>query len=83
MNLLKCILAGLFSVILGLILVVVVLTIVITAPFAHETENVAIDFVSFSRAYHLHFLVVTACLFAFGFSWERRRLRRKPAAKKP
>ncbi len=78
MNLLKCVLAGMMSVFAGLILILIVFMTVITASAPRGNEAVSIDIVSVGRAYYPHFLAISACLFALGFSWQYVRLGKTP-----
>ena len=83
MNFVKCILAGLLSLVVGSILIVVGFLVVIAASVPHGDGSWSVDFVSVCRSFYIRCSVIAVCLFVLGFSWELRRLRMKSATTKP
>jgi len=80
----KSVLVGLLSLLIGLVLLVVGVVVVVIARSTPEGETaVAYDVVALWHHFYLPCLVVTVCIFALGFSWEYRRLKRRTAATNP
>jgi uncharacterized BrkB/YihY/UPF0761 family membrane protein len=73
----KSILAGFLSLLLAAILLWVGFAVVLAVVTPAGGEAIAIDLVSVCRASYLPCLIVIVCMFAPGFSWEYRRLKRK------
>jgi uncharacterized protein (DUF58 family) len=77
MVLVKSILAGLFSLIAGAMLLLLIIVASLTARTSPET-TVGIDIVSVTR--HSPLIWIFAVLvFSLGFHWEYRRLKLRPA----
>jgi uncharacterized BrkB/YihY/UPF0761 family membrane protein len=79
----KSVLVGLLSLLIGLVLLVVGLIVVFAALTPRGGEAIAFDVVTLWHHFYLPCLVVTVCIFALGFSWEYRRLKRRAAATNP
>ena len=83
MTFLKCVLVGLLSLIVAVIFLVVGLIVVFAALAPRGGEIIAFDVVTLWHRFYLPCLVVTVSIFALGFSWEYRRLKRRAAATNP
>jgi hypothetical protein len=75
MTLVKCVLAGLLSVVLAAILFIaaIILFVLFVLPAPSEGEAVGFDPVSMARSYPLLTFAVPAAAFTLGFLWEYRR----------
>jgi len=74
MALLKCLLAGLLSMVVVAILLVVAL-MVFVLPTAEKGTAVGFDPISMVRSWPLQALLITSLSFAMGFLWEYKRVR--------
>jgi uncharacterized BrkB/YihY/UPF0761 family membrane protein len=83
MTFVKCVLVGLLSLLVALILLVAGVMVVFAALTPRGGEAIGFDVVALWHHFYLPCLVVTACIFALGFSWEYRRLKRRTAATNP
>jgi hypothetical protein len=83
MTFVKCVLVGLLSLIVAVIFLVVGLIVVFAALTPRGGETIGFDVVTLWHHFYLHCLVVTVSMFALGFSWEYRRLKRRTAATNP
>ena len=79
----KSVLVGLLSLLIGLVLLVVGLMVVFAAMTPRGGEVIGFDVVALWHHFYLPCLVVTVCIFALGFSWEYRRLKRRAPATNP
>jgi hypothetical protein len=73
----KSILAGFLSLLVAAILFLVGMPVVLAIVMPAGGGAIAIDLVSIYRHYWLRCLIVIVCMFAPGFSWGYRRLKRK------
>ena len=73
----KSILAGFLWLIVGAILFWIGFAVVFAIVRPPGEEAAAIDVVSVCRHFYLRCLIIITSIFALGFSWEYRRLRRK------
>ena len=80
----KSVLVGLLSLLISVVLLVVGVVVVAIAGSTREGETaVAYDIVALWHHFYLPCLVVIVGIFALGFFWEYRRLKRKAAATNP
>jgi hypothetical protein len=76
----KSILAGFLSLLVAAILLWIGVAVVLAVVTPAGGEPIAIDVVSVCRHFYLPCLIVIAGMFAPGFYWEYKRLKRKKPA---